>query len=108
MISDGPHIFASRTRWSKEIEILVAEVGSSLSGKRIVGYAEPLTLKRVSESDKVVPTTLISETAAQRLIDDLWDCGLRPSEGTGSAGQLAATQKHLADMRALVFKGPMP
>jgi hypothetical protein len=37
-------------------------------------------------------------------MDQLWQCGLRPSEGTGSAGSLAATQRHLEDMRALVFQ----
>jgi hypothetical protein len=31
-------------------------------------------------------------------------CGLRPSEGTGSAGALAATERHLKDMQRLVFK----
>lgn len=41
---------------------------------------------------------------AQRLMDALWDAGLRPSEGSGSAGALLATQNHLNDMRALVFK----
>lgn len=41
---------------------------------------------------------------AQYLMDALWDCGLRPSEGSGSAGALAATQRHLEDMRSLVFK----
>ena len=41
---------------------------------------------------------------AQALMDRLWDCGLRPSEGTGSAGSLEATRKHLEDMRTLVFK----
>ena len=37
------------------------------------------------------------------LIDELWSAGLRPSEGTGSAGSLAATERHLADMRAFAF-----
>ncbi len=46
----------------------------------------------------------INYQAAQRLIDDLWNCGLRPSEGSGSAGALKATQGHLADMRKLVFE----
>jgi hypothetical protein len=41
---------------------------------------------------------------AQLLIDDLWSAGLRPTDGTGSAGAMAATQKHLEDMRTLVFK----
>lgn len=49
-----------------------------------------------------VPMTIINDTAAQQLIDDLWQCGLRPSEGTGSAGALAAVEKHLADMRKIV------
>lgn len=41
---------------------------------------------------------------AQNLMDALWDAGLRPSEGSGSAGAMAATQRHLDDMRKLVFK----
>lgn len=39
---------------------------------------------------------------AQVLIDSLWDCGLRPSQGKGSAGAMDATQKHLEDMRKIV------
>lgn len=46
----------------------------------------------------------LSMDESQTLMDDLWACGLRPTEGTGSAGSLAATERHLADMRALVFK----
>lgn len=40
---------------------------------------------------------------AQTLMDELWRSGIRPTEGTGSAGSLAATQGHLEDMRRLVF-----
>lgn len=47
----------------------------------------------------------IEPEAAQRLMDSLWDCGLRPSQGKGSAGAMAATERHLEDMRRLVFKG---
>lgn len=50
------------------------------------------------------PHDVLDPTEAQVLMDDLWDCGVRPSEGTGSAGAMAATQKHLEDMRTLVFK----
>ena len=46
----------------------------------------------------------LTHTEAQRLMDELWTCGLRPSEGSGSAGALAATQEHLKDMRRLVFE----
>lgn len=67
--------------------------------------ADPLIMqKREYEFYKPsLPTCNISVTSAQQLIDDLWQAGLRPSEGTGSAGQLAATQKHLEDMRSLTF-----
>lgn len=46
----------------------------------------------------------LDQIAAQELMDQLWTAGLRPSEGKGSAGSLAATERHLEDMRALVFK----
>jgi hypothetical protein len=46
----------------------------------------------------------LTQTEAQRLMDELWTCGLRPSEGSGSAGAVAATQEHLKDMRRLVFE----
>jgi len=36
---------------------------------------------------------------AQELIDNLWQCGLRPSEGSGSAGSLKATESHLKDLQ---------
>jgi hypothetical protein len=51
-----------------------------------------------------VPTFTLDLDTAQQLMDELWQVGLRPSEGTGSAGSLAATQKHLEDMRKLVFE----
>ena len=43
-------------------------------------------------------------TEAQVLMDTLYDCGIRPSEGNGSAGAMRATEKHLEDMRKLVFE----
>jgi hypothetical protein len=50
------------------------------------------------------PSLRLKRDHAQRLMDELWNCGLRPSEGSGSAGSLAATERHLADMRRLVFE----
>lgn len=50
------------------------------------------------------PLMTFDTAAAQQLMDELWKCGLRPSEGTGSAGQLASVQYHLEDMRRLVFE----
>lgn len=38
----------------------------------------------------------------QGLMDSMWQAGIRPSD-IGTPGHLAATTKHLEDMRALVF-----
>lgn len=50
------------------------------------------------------PSLYLDYETAQKLMDQLWDCGLRPVEGAGSAGALSAVQSHLNDMRALVEK----
>ncbi len=70
--------------------------------------AEVATLKFVPmprhcaiPSDSIMTMT---QECAQGLMDDLWKCGIRPTEGAGTAGSMAAAQKHLADMRAIVSK----
>ena len=51
-----------------------------------------------------IPATLrLTADEAQVLMDDLWRAGTRPTEGAGSAGALAATERHLEDMRKLAF-----
>lgn len=49
------------------------------------------------------PLLRLSRSDAENLMDQLWHCGIRPSNGTGSTGQLAATETHLADMRKISF-----
>lgn len=50
------------------------------------------------------PSLRLGDDEAQELMDQLWQCGMRPTEGKGSAGQLAATERHLEDMRKLAGK----
>lgn len=49
------------------------------------------------------PMRLDRDTAV-RLLDALWNCGIRPSQDAQTVGQLAAVQKHLEDMRQIAFK----
>ncbi len=67
------------------------------------------TFQRVDNSDteKCVtkpPTLEFDRQVAQDMMNDLWTAGIRPSIVVGSEGQLGATERHLADMRKLVFK----
>ena len=56
------------------------------------------------EEDKAIREAFsINLNNAQKLMDELWNVGLRPSEGTGSAGAMTAINRHLEDMRNLVF-----
>lgn len=65
----------------------------------------PLAFRRLTAADegvRIEPFLTIRHQEAQSLMDSLWRVGIRPTEGQGSAGQMAAVQSHLADMRAIV------
>lgn len=92
-------IRCQREPWRDGIEVAVFQ-------KREFGMmvAEPLTLRELKDGEYLnEPTMRLRNEEAQQLMDELWRCGLRPSEGTGSAGSLAATEKHLADMQRIAM-----
>jgi hypothetical protein len=73
------------------------------SGKS-TAVAKPLAWEFIPDEMLVPgPTLELLPAQAQALMDDLWACGLRPTEGVGSAGSAAAMQEHLKDMRAVGF-----
>ncbi len=80
------------------------------NGDGSFGIAPPVEWKVLTKEEmngglqSPIPTLSMNRTSGQLLMDELWKVGLRPSEGTGSAGSLAATQRHLEDMRAIAFK----
>lgn len=95
-------IKANRSPWTDDIELLVIERTGLISDRKYsVAINMIMSSKKVGEITE--PTMRLKTTQAQELMDNLWHCGLRPSEGTGSAGALAATQKHLEDMRKIAF-----
>lgn len=65
-------------------------------------YCCDLTMRTTDTAQPHAATPVrLCDTEAQQLMDDLYRAGVRPSEGQGSAGQLSATQAHLADMRKI-------
>lgn len=62
------------------------------------------TVMEVPMGAEVRPLLRLTDEEAQRLIDQLWEAGVRPSNTVGSVGQLAAVQAHLDDMKRIAFK----
>ncbi len=86
--------------WDDRINLFVRVTDGA--GKR--SFGRPLALEVIPEGNVVwEPTMRIDKTDAQQFMDELWRIGIRPSEGSGSAGSLAATERHLADMKAIAM-----
>lgn len=96
--------YAQNTNWYDRIELFGR--ARSTDGKMTMFEAIVLESLPADEAAamRAEPFVVIDRVEAQTLMDTLWDCGLRPSEGMGSAGQLAAVKNHLEDMRRLVFE----
>lgn len=98
-------------RYRRGVDLTIYQL-SARGGAEQIAIAENLTFRTLKEEDFCChqqPTVTIGSKAAQQLMDELWRCGLRPTAGAGSAGQLTAVQSHLEDMRSLVFKtAPKP
>jgi len=94
-------IMARREDWQDGISIYMRQ--------RTVGQGDTIALPVVMEkrdpmhTTRVQPMLTLGIHEAQQLIDELWQCGLRPTERTGSAGSLAATERHLADMQKIAL-----
>jgi hypothetical protein len=94
-------LLVERSNWGSGLEVLLT--------KRVADRVQVCSITWAGAPDEglaVEPSFRLSLDDAQSLMDQLWTCGLRPSEGSGSAGALAATQKHLDDVRKLLFEDP--
>jgi hypothetical protein len=49
------------------------------------------------------PHLRLSEEAAQRLADDLWDQGIRPTAAKSGSAEIEAIKAHIADLQKLIF-----
>jgi len=102
--------FCQKEVWQRGVKFWFRHTYNA-GGEITVSIAEPLTLRTVNEGERFIepqPSLSMRDEEAQQLVDELWRLGFRPTEGTGSAGSLAATERHLADMRHLVFKTKPP
>ena len=68
-----------------------------------IAVGKPLVFEQVEVGAICDPSFSLKKSEAQELVDELWRAGLRPSEGTGSAGAMAATERHLKDMQKIAI-----
>lgn len=83
------------------------QAGDRLQAARSIAVVQPIILKTPNPEDWMneIPAAFdLTPEEAQQFMDELWRVGVRPTAGAGSVGQLAATERHLEDMRTLVFK----
>ncbi len=97
-------IFIDRDRmWG---DTFAVRMGTRINDSVKWAIAEPVKF-RVLEDEEMhqekLPCFTLKKDEAQYFMDELWNAGFRPTEGSGSAGQLAAVQAHLKDMQRLVF-----
>ena len=61
-----------------------------------------ITFKRNEEAVWLPDTSMfrLDDEQAQALMDDLWSCGVRPTDGAGSAGAMAQAQEHIGNLLA--------
>jgi hypothetical protein len=86
--------------WQSGVEVFISALDLPRSKRYVV---RELEFDELEPGLTCAPLFELSMKDAQHLMDSLWFCGLRPSEGTGSAGSLEATQSHLEDMRKIAF-----
>lgn len=96
-------IYIQRAPWHRGYDVHLAK--KLESGE--IAVAKPIEWRVATDHELNIesPSMLRLDTDdAQLFMDELWNAGLRPTEGTGSAGAMAAVQAHLKDMQRLVFK----
>lgn len=90
-------IHASSEPWSYGVSLRIGQKNED--GRLYV--AQPLVFQERMPGEVADPVVTLEREDAQLLMDELWSVGLRPSEGTGSAGAMAATERHLRDLQEI-------
>ncbi len=82
------------------IEIALFETGRDGA---LVSVARTVTMESC-ESECLIPAMCeLTPDAAQLLMDDLWRCGLRPTEARLGNESVQAMKEHIGDLRRMAF-----
>ena len=70
---------------------------------QILRQAQPIKFEAVEEGRCIDPVLSLKKEELQLLMDELWQIGIRPSNGECSVGEIGAIRDHLADMKQIAF-----
>jgi hypothetical protein len=73
------------------------------NGMHSAACATSVEFHTINDGEMIPAAMKLNPDEAQQLCDALWEAGIRPTNGEGSTGQLAATREHLADMKTIAF-----
>ena len=79
------------------------------SGRR-VAYAQPITMYVPPPEEEGItksPFMVLDSDAAQNLLDQLYEAGVRPSHGVDKGDVILAKDEHIKDLRTLVFSSDL-
>ena len=79
----------------------------AILGERLANGYIPcgeVIMRPISQGEEIPRALVLRNEEAQALMDDLWNSGIRPTEGAGTAGAMRAAERHIADLRAVAFK----
>ena len=81
--------------------------------KRLRSVAQPATFRDLTDEERenaqsgignqMKPMLELSHEQAQRLMDQLYEAGVRPTHERSQMGALPKMQEHLADLRKIAF-----
>lgn len=91
---------AARQPWADTIDI--ALFCSYPSGQNVLG--QPLVFSEVEQGARIEPTISLYWDEAQRLMDELWATGLRPSAAKAGDGHLAAVESEKDAWKSMAGK----
>lgn len=68
----------------------------------IVTALTSVAMSGVEEGSVINPFIIMTKQSAQSLMDELWNCGVRPTTESVGTGEILAVKYHLEDMRDIV------
>lgn len=81
-------------------------ISRNSNGKRSVINPVTVTESEVKPGDHVSPSMMLDRHVCQQMMNELWQQGFRPLDGSSSLAHVEAMTRHLEDMRRLVFNPP--